>query len=86
MYTEHDTGWHTTSQELYGPFQAMWQGAHVDGTQPVEDTYHPQYGHMMIIGSEEGVTYITKLQAMKFFGLEDPSNQAQISDTQAAKK
>jgi hypothetical protein len=85
MYTKHDTGWHTTSQELHGPFKAMWQGVG-DGLQPVEDNYHPQYGHMMIIGSDDGVTYITKLQAMKFFGLEDPSNQAQILDTQAAEK
>lgn len=66
---KHDTGWHTMPKEKYGTFLAMYQGVS-DGLNEVFSIEpFTEYGPLMIIGSEEGVTYITREQAKAFFGL-----------------
>lgn len=55
----------------YQSFQAMAQGAMVDGSVEVFPINSNNHGTMMCIGTEFGPVYITKEQAKTFFDLKD---------------
>ena len=58
---------------MYEEFQAMAQGK-CDYTLPVIKTETTKFGPMMTIMATEEAIYITKEQAMEFFGLVDPGD------------
>lgn len=67
---QHDDGWHTLPKSVGGPFQALYQGRG-DGTQEVFPMTSEGHGLMMCTTSEDGVVYITREQAMAFFGFSE---------------
>lgn len=69
----------------YEKFQAMAQGK-VDYTLPVFPIgkENDEFGTMMVIGADEGAIYITREQAMKFFGLYESPQTVNLSDKKLA--
>lgn len=53
------------------PFQAICQGAYGDGTVEVTVVNLRSHGPTMCVSLEEGPVYITKKEAMEFFGLKE---------------
>ena len=62
-----------TQPKLHQPFLATQQGPLGDWRINVSAIRNKQSGTMMCIELETGPIYITKKQAMDFFGLEDAS-------------
>lgn len=58
-------------KEKYETFFAVSQGPFADGSTEVFVVDNKKYGPMMCIATEEGPIYITKQQAMDFFGLKE---------------
>lgn len=58
-------------KEKYETFFAMSQGPFIDGSTEVFVVDSKKHGPMMCLGSDEGVVYINKQQAMDFFGLKE---------------
>jgi len=58
-------------KDKYETFWAMSQGPFIDGSHEVFVIDSKKHGPMMCIGTDEGPVYITKQQAMDFFGLKE---------------
>ena len=65
---------------MHQPFQAMAQGSYCDYEILVTHSHTNTYGDMLTVCASEEVIYITKAQAMEFFGLVDAASIDRIDN------